>query len=39
MEGKVRDMEKIECPFVREEIDGQYIVTDKITEGYGGENE
>lgn len=27
-------MPKIECPFVREVIDGNYIVTPKIAEGY-----
>lgn len=27
-------MPKIECPFVRVEIDGKYILTDRIMEGY-----
>jgi hypothetical protein len=31
---KIEDMPKIECPFVREEINGEYIATDKIAEGY-----
>lgn len=30
---KIKDMEKIESPFVREEINGDYIVIDKIAEG------
>lgn len=30
---KVRDMPKIECPFVRKEINKQYIVTNEIAEG------
>jgi len=30
----MNDMPKIECPFERELIDGNYIVTDKIKEGY-----
>jgi hypothetical protein len=30
----VRDMHKLESPFVREEIDGKYVVTNKIAEGY-----
>jgi len=41
---KINDMVKIESPFVRKEIDGCYIVTPEITEGYewvftGGEDE
>ena len=31
---KIRDMPKLESPFVREEINGAYVVTPKITEGY-----
>ncbi len=31
---KIRDMEKIKSPFVRKEVDGKYIVTDEIEEGY-----
>ncbi len=31
---KIHDMPKMECPFVRKEINGQYIVTDEIAEGY-----
>ena len=31
---KIIDMPKLESPFVREIIDGNYIVTPKITEGY-----
>lgn len=31
---EVRDMPKLESPFVREMIDGKYVVTDKIAEGY-----
>jgi len=31
---KIKDMPKLESPFVREEINGEYIVTNKITEGY-----
>ncbi|MBS3080446.1 hypothetical protein J4221_03170 [Candidatus Pacearchaeota archaeon] len=31
---KINDMPKIECPFVRELINGNYIVTNKIAEGY-----
>jgi hypothetical protein len=31
---KINDMPKLECPFVREEIDGNYIVTDNVAEGY-----
>jgi len=31
---KLVDFEKIECPFVRVEIDGAYIVTNKVAEGY-----
>lgn len=30
----IRDMEKIHSPFVRKEIDGHYIVTPEIAEGY-----
>lgn len=30
---KIKDMPKIESPFVREIIDGNYILTDKIAEG------
>jgi hypothetical protein len=30
----IKDMPKIECPFVRKEIDGRYLVTPEITEGY-----
>ena len=30
---KIRDMPKIESPFVRKEINGEYILTDEITEG------
>lgn len=30
----VSDMVKIQSPFVREYIDGQYVVTDKITENF-----
>lgn len=30
----IHDMPKIESPFVRKEIDGNYIVTPEITEGY-----
>lgn len=30
----ITDMQKIESPFVREMINGQYILTNKITEGY-----
>lgn len=30
---KIEDMEKIESPFVRKEIDGSYIVTPEIAEG------
>ena len=30
----MQDMPKLESPFVRELIDGQYVVTDKIAEGY-----
>ena len=29
-----RDMPKLECPFVRKEIKGEYIVTPEITPGY-----
>ena len=28
------DMPKLECPFVRKEINGQYIVTSEINPGY-----
>ena len=31
---KVQNMPKLESPFVRKEIDGNYIVTPEITEGY-----
>ena len=31
---KIRDMPKIESPFIRKEINGDYIVTDEIEEGY-----
>jgi len=31
---KIKDMPKIECPFVRKETNGKYIITDKIAEGY-----
>lgn len=31
---KIEDMPKIESPFVREEINENYIVTPKIAEGY-----
>ena len=31
---KIRDMPKLESPFVRKKIDGNYIVTDEIAEGY-----
>jgi len=31
---KIRDMPKIESPFVRKEIDGNYIATPEITKGY-----
>lgn len=31
---KIEDMPKLECPFVREEINGEYLVTDKVAEGY-----
>ena len=31
---KIRDFEKIESPFVRKEINGEYVVTDEIAEGY-----
>jgi len=30
----IKDMPKLESPFVREKINGDYIVTDKIAEGY-----
>ncbi len=30
----IKDMPKLESPFVREEIEGRYIVTDEIAEGY-----
>jgi hypothetical protein len=30
----VNDMPKLECPFVRREIDGNYVVTAKIAEGF-----
>ena len=31
---EIRDMPKLESPFVRKEINGQYVVTDEIAEGY-----
>lgn len=31
---KIEDMPKIECPFIRKEIDGKYLVIDKINTGY-----
>jgi len=31
---KIIDMPKLESPFVREVVDGNYIVTDKIVEGF-----
>ena len=31
---EIKDMPKLLSPFVREEINGNYIVTDKIAEGY-----
>jgi len=31
---KIEDMPKLECPFIREEIGGEYIVTGKVAEGY-----
>ncbi len=31
---KIVDMPKLYSPFVRKEIDGEYVVTDEITEGY-----
>lgn len=31
---KIRDMPKLKSPFVRKEINGEYIVTDEIEEGY-----
>ncbi len=31
---KIHNMPKLQSPFVRKEIDGKYIVTDKIEEGY-----
>jgi len=34
MMNKIEDMPKLECPFIREEINGEYLVTDKISEGY-----
>ncbi len=34
MKEKIQDMPKIECPFVRELINGDYIVTNKIEEGF-----
>jgi len=34
MDIKRYNMPKIESPFVREMIDGKYLLTDKITEGY-----
>lgn len=34
MEIKIRDMQKIESPFVRKIINGEYILTDEIEEGF-----
>ena len=34
MKLKRKDMPKLYSPFVRKEIDGEYIVTDEITSGY-----
>jgi len=34
MTNKIKDMPKLHSPFVRKEIDGHYIVTDEIEEGY-----
>jgi hypothetical protein len=31
---KIKDMPKLESPFVREIIDGEYVVTPKVAEGY-----
>jgi hypothetical protein len=31
---KINDMPKLECPFIRKEIDGNYIVIDEINPGY-----
>jgi hypothetical protein len=31
---KVYDMPKIECPFIRKEIDGRYLITSEINPGY-----
>ena len=31
---EIKDMSKLESPFVRKEINGQYIVTNEIEEGY-----
>jgi len=31
---KITDMPKLESPFVRKEINGNYVVTNEITEGY-----
>ena len=31
---KIKDMPKIHSPFVRKEINGEYVVTNEITEGY-----
>jgi hypothetical protein len=31
---KIVDMPKLECPFVRKEINGDYVVTPEITPGY-----
>lgn len=31
---KIEDMPKIESPFVRKQIDGKYVVTNEISEGY-----
>jgi hypothetical protein len=30
----VNDMEKIECPFVRKEINGNYLITPEVAEGF-----
>jgi hypothetical protein len=31
---KINDMPKLECPFIRKEINGDYIVVDEINPGY-----
>ena len=31
---KIKDMPKLECPFVRNEVNGDYILTPEISEGY-----